>query len=112
MKQHIFSSWKIAHFNFIDKLLGSLLHSFRLLDLGVLLVASPVVSTLTPHINMLAPIAGTPLDLLHFIVGACLGLLALGAPPHQSRSRHWPFPKVGRPLRYPGFNGRLRHPSR
>ena len=35
-------------------------------------------------INMLVPIVGAPLDLLHFVVGAYLGLLTLGAPPNHS----------------------------
>ena len=84
MKLSIFQSCEVAYLNFVDKPLGGPLQSLRLFDFGDLLVASPVVSTLTPDINMLAPIMGVPLDLLHFIVGACLGLLAQGAPPNHS----------------------------
>ena len=36
------------------------------------------------------------MDLLQFVVGVCLGLLALGAPPNHGRGRRWPLPKVGR----------------
>ena len=98
MKLSIFQSWEVAYLNFVDKPLGGPFHSLRRFDFGDLLVASPVVPTLTPDINMLAPIVGAPLDLLHFIIKARLGLLALGAPPYHSRGCHRPFPKVGRPL--------------
>jgi hypothetical protein len=93
----IFQSWEVAYLNFVDKPLGGPFHSLRLFDLGDLLVASPVVPTLTPDINMLAPIMGTPLDLLHFVVGARLGLLALGALATIAEDVIGLFPRSGTP---------------
>ena len=112
MKLCIFQSCRVVYLNFVDKQLDGPLQSLRLFNFSDLLVASPVVSMLIPYINMLAQIVGAPLDLLHFFVGACLGLLALGAPPHHSRGRHWPLPKVGSPLWCSGFNGLLLNLSR
>jgi len=81
----------------VDKALGGPFHSLRLFDFGDLLVASPVVPTLTPDINMLAPIMGMPLDLLHFVVGARLGLLALGALATIAEDVIGLFPRSGTP---------------
>jgi hypothetical protein len=64
-------------------MLGGLFYSLRLLDLRDLLVAGLVIPTLTPDINMLAPVVRMPLDLLHLLLRAILGLLALCAPSHH-----------------------------
>ena len=75
-------------------------------------MASPVVPTLAPHIDMVASIVGTPLDLPHLIVGVRLGPLALCAPPHHGRGHHWPLTKVGSAFRCSSLDRWLLHPSR
>jgi len=44
-------------------------------------MTNEVVPALAPHVNVLATILGTTLDLLHFFVEGRLGLLALRTPP-------------------------------
>jgi len=73
--------YEITYLNLIDKTLGGPLHPLRLLDLGDLFMASLVVSTLAPYIEMLASVMGAPLDQLHLVVGVRLGPLALCASP-------------------------------
>jgi hypothetical protein len=79
--KHTLAEYKTTYLDFIDEPLGSALYPRRLLGLYELLVAGPVIPTLAPHVNMLATIVGAPLDLLHFIIGGRLGLLALRATP-------------------------------
>jgi len=57
-----------THLNFFNEPLSSALYPCRLLSLGELFMAGPVVPTLAPHVNMLATIVGMPLDLLHLII--------------------------------------------
>jgi len=80
---HILAEYKTTYLDFIDEPLGSALYPRHLLGLGELLVIGLVVPTLAPHVNMLATIMGAPLDLLHFVIGGCLGLLALCATPSR-----------------------------
>jgi len=68
--------------------LGSALYPLRLLDLGDLLVAGLVVPMLAPYIDVLATIAGTPLDLLHFVVGGRPSFLAFYATPNHGIGYH------------------------
>jgi len=82
------AEYKTTHLNFINEPLSSVLYPRRLLGLGDLLVASLVVPTLAPYVNMLATIVGTPLDFLHFVVGGRLGLLALRATPSHGNGYH------------------------
>jgi hypothetical protein len=79
----LFLSWEITYLTFINKLFGGSFHSLHLLDLCDLFMTGPVVPALTPDINVLTAIAGMPLDLLQFILGAGLGLLALCMTPHH-----------------------------
>ena len=74
---------RTTHLNFVDEPLGSALYPCRLLGLGELFVTNEVVPTLAPHVNVLATIMGAPLDLLHFVVGGRLGLLARRATPSR-----------------------------
>jgi hypothetical protein len=48
-----------------------------------------VVPALAPHVDVLATITGTTLDLLHFIVGGRPGLLARRTAPSRGRRHHW-----------------------
>ena len=80
---HILAEYKATYLDLIDEPLGSALHPCRFLGLGELLVTNKVVPTLAPHVNVLATIMGAPLDLLHFVVGDRLGLLALRATPSR-----------------------------
>ena len=52
-------------------------------------MAGPVVPTLAPHVNVLATIVGTPLDLLHFVIRGGLGLGASLATPSYCNGYHW-----------------------
>ena len=52
-------------------------------------MTNEVVPALAPHVNVLATILGTTLDLLHFIVGGRPGLLALRTTPGRGRRHHW-----------------------
>ena len=74
---------RTTHLNFVDEPLGSALYPCRVLGLGNLFVTNEVVPMLAPHVNVLVTIMGAPLDLLHFVVGGCLGLLALRATPSR-----------------------------
>jgi len=85
---HTLAKYKTTHLNFINEPLSSALYPRRLLGLGDLLVAGLVVPTLAPHANVLATIMGTPLDLLHFIIGGRMGLLALHATPSHGNGHH------------------------
>ena len=87
---HTPAEYKTTHLNFINEPLSSALYPRRLLGLGDLLVAGPVVPTLAPHVNMLATIIGAPLDLLHFIIGGRLGLLAFRATPSRGNGYQRP----------------------
>ena len=69
-------------------MLGGPLHPIRLIDFGDFFMTSPVVPTLMPDIDMLAPVVGAPLDLIHFIVGVRLGPFALCTPPYHGRGHH------------------------
>ena len=86
-----------TYLNIANKTLGGPLHPLRLLDLGDLFVAGPVVSTLAPYTDTLASIVGAPLDLFHLVVGVRLGPLALCAPPHHGQGHHWSLTEVGSP---------------
>jgi len=77
-----------TYLNFTNEPLSSTLYPLRLLDLGDLLVASLVVPTLAPYINVLATIARTPLDFLHFVVGGRLSFLTLYATPNHGNGYH------------------------
>jgi len=80
---HILAEYKATYLDLIDEPLGSAFHPCRFLGLGELFVTNKVIPTLPPHINVLVTIMGVPLDLLHFVVGGRLGLLALCAPPSR-----------------------------
>jgi hypothetical protein len=108
----IFQSWEVAYLNLVDKPLGGPLDPLRLFDLGNFFVASPVVPMLVPHIDMLAPVVGTPLDLLDLIISVRLGPLALYGPLHHGRGRHWPLTKVESAFRRYSVDRWLLHPSR
>ena len=101
-----------TYLNIANKTLGGPLHPLRLLDLGDLFVAGPVVSTLAPYTDTLASIVGAPLDLLHLVVGVRLGPLALCAPPHHGQGHHWSLTEVGSTLRRGSLDRRLLQPSR
>ena len=66
--KELFLSFAGAYLNFTNEAFGSLLHPLYLLHLINFFMASPVVSTLAPDINMLAPVTRVPLDLLHLVV--------------------------------------------
>ena len=85
---HTPAEYKTTHLNFINEPLSSALYPRRLLGLGDLLMASPVVPTLAPHVNMLVTIVRTPLDFLHFVIGSRLGLLALRTTPSHGNEYH------------------------
>jgi hypothetical protein len=85
---HTLVEYKTTHLNFINEPLSSTLYPRRLLGLGDLLVAGPVVPMLVSHVNVLATIVGTPLDLLHFIIRGRAGLLALRATPSHGNGYH------------------------
>jgi len=78
---HIAAEYETTHLNFTNEPLSSALYPRRLLGLGDILVADPVVPALVPYVNVLATIVGTPLDLLHLAIGGRLGLLAFCATP-------------------------------
>jgi len=86
---HTLAEYKTTHLNFINEPLSSALYPRRLLSLSELLVADPVVPTLAPHVNVLATIVGTPLDLLHFVIRGRLGNGALLATPSHGNWYHW-----------------------
>ena len=46
-------------------------------------MTNEMVSTLAPHVNVLATVMGTALDFLYFVVGGCSGLFALRATPSR-----------------------------
>jgi len=80
---HIPAEYETTHLNFTNEPLSITLYPRRLLGLGDLLVAGLVVPALAPYVNVLATIMGTPLDLLHFVIGGRLGLLAFCATPNH-----------------------------
>ena len=84
---------EITYINLVGKTLGDPLHPLRLLDLSDLFVAGPVVPTLLPHIDMLASVAGAPLDLIHLTVGVRLGPLL----PTMVEGIIGPLPRSGTP---------------
>ena len=85
---HTPAEYKTTHLNFINEPLSSTLYPRRLLGLGDLLVAGPVVPTLAPYVNVLATITGTSVDFLHFVIGGRLSLLALRATPSHGNRYH------------------------
>jgi hypothetical protein len=86
---HILAEYKTTYLDFVDEPLGSALYPCRLLGLGELFVTDEVVPTSAPHKNVLATIMGAPLDLFHFVIGGCPGLLALRATPSHGHGYHW-----------------------
>jgi hypothetical protein len=54
------AEYKTTYLYFINEPLSSALYPCRLLGLGELFVAGPVVPTLAPHVNVLVTIVGTP----------------------------------------------------
>jgi len=102
---------EITYLNLVDKALGSVLHSLRILDLGDLLMAGLVVPTLAPYIDVLATIVGAPLDLLHLIDGDRISLLALCATPNHGRGHHRILTLVRSTLLRGSLYGWLLHPS-
>jgi hypothetical protein len=66
--KQLFLSLAGTYLHFTDEVFGGSFHPVYLLDLSDLLMVIPVVSTLAPDINMLAPVTRIPLDLFHLLV--------------------------------------------
>jgi len=82
---------RTAYLDFVDKAFGRTLDPGGLLGLGKLLMPDEVIPALAPHIHVLAAIAGTTFNLLHLVVGGCLGfLLTRRIAPGTSRRHYWP----------------------
>jgi hypothetical protein len=79
---------KTTYLNLIHEPLRCALHPRGLLRLREFFMTNEVVPSLAPHVNVLTTILGTTLDLLHFIVGGRLGLLALRTTPGRGRRNH------------------------
>ena len=86
---------EITYLNLVDEALGGTLHPLRILDLSDHLMASPVVPTLTPYIDMLGTVVGAPLDLFHLVIGDRLGPLALDTSPTTVEGIMGPLPRLG-----------------
>jgi hypothetical protein len=57
-------------------------------------MAGPVVPMLAPYVDVLATIMGTPLDLLHFVVGGHRDFLASYTTPNHGNGYHWTLTSV------------------
>ena len=66
---------RTTYLNLVHEALSRALHPRGLLRLRELLVSNKVVPALAPHVDVLAAITGTTLDLLHVVVRGLLGLL-------------------------------------
>ena len=81
---------RITYLDLIYKTFGRTLHPRGLLRLRELLMSNKVVPALAPHVDMLAAITGTTLDLLHIVVRGFPRLLIRRAVPGCGRRHHGP----------------------
>ena len=80
---------KTTYLNLVNEPLGCALHPRGLLRLRKFFMTNEMVPALALHVNVLATILGTTLDLLRFVVGGRLGPFALRTTPSRGRSHHW-----------------------
>jgi len=81
---------RIAYLDLIYKTFGRTLHPRGLLRLRELFMSNKVVPALAPHVDVLAAITGTTLDLLHIVVRGLPGLLIRRAASGCGRRHHGP----------------------
>jgi len=85
------------YLNFVHKTLCRALHPRGLLRLRELLMSDDVVPALVPHVDMLAAITGTTLDLLYVIVGAVRDSSFAALPPAVVAGITGPWSRPGEP---------------
>ena len=81
---------RITYLDLIYKTFGRTLHPRGLLRLRELFMSNKVVPALAPHVDMLAAITGTTLDLFHVVIRGLEGLLVRRTASGCGRRHHWP----------------------
>jgi hypothetical protein len=84
------SGQRVTYLDLIYKTFGCTLHPRSLLRLCKLFMTNKLVPALAPHVDMLAAITGTTLDLLHVVVRGFPGLLIRRAVPGCGRRHYGP----------------------
>ena len=80
---------RTTYLNLVHEAFSRTLHPHGLLRLRELLVTNKVVPVLAPHIDVLATITGTTLDLLHVVIRGLLWLLVRRTASGRGRGHHW-----------------------
>jgi hypothetical protein len=88
---------RTTYLNLVHEAFSRALHPRGLFRLCELLMSNKVVPALAPHVDVLATITGTTLDLLHVVIGGFRGFSFAALPPAAVEGITGPWSRPGEP---------------